>query len=55
MTKRLNWDKWFEMSRFLPQDVIGDEKIGCFQLVTAKGAFERYIDILAEFVLKAIG
>lgn len=46
MTVRLNWEKWFNMSRFLPQDVMGDEKTGCFQLATAKGAFEKYIEIM---------
>ena len=50
---RIDWNKWFSLTRALPQECIRDEKTGLQRLATSKKAYEKYKEIICGEVGRA--
>lgn len=42
---RVDWDKYYVISSFIPHEIIGDKETGLMRLATSREAFEKFLEV----------
>ena len=42
---RIDWDKYYKMSSFIPHEAIADEETGLIRMATSQNAFDKFLEV----------